>query len=327
MSYFKLPSGLRDILPQESARLDQTEEILRKKFKDAGFSSVRTAGIEYYDTFACIKSSVPQTKMFKMTDKDGNLIVLRPDMTLACARIAATKLQGECAKLCYFSNVYDFSAGGNSDREVIQAGVEIFGEDGAESDAKAVAFAIDCLKAAGLKNFIVDIGHVGFYKGLLEGSGLSEEAAEEIRGYINAKDAVNTEIALKKYGASKKAQSALLALPSLFGGVQILETAKSFTDNGMALSALEHLQEVYAYLRELGVEQYISFDLGTIKSLSYYSGMVFTGLAEGVGAPILSGGRYDGLCAQFGKDRTAVGFAIGLMRALRAQGTEVDESC
>lgn len=108
MSYFKLPSGLRDILSQESARLDQTEEILRKKFKDAGFSSVRTAGIEYYDTFACIKSSVPQTKMFKMTDKDGNLIVLRPDMTLACARIAATKLRENSAKLCYFSNVYDF---------------------------------------------------------------------------------------------------------------------------------------------------------------------------------------------------------------------------
>ena len=327
MSFFKLPAGLRDILPQESARLDRMEAILREKFIKAGYRTVRTAGLEYYDTLACIESRVPQTKMFKMTDKDGNLIVLRPDMTLACARIAATKLRDEKIKLCYFSNIYDFSAGGNSDREVMQAGVESFGEQGAESDAKTVAFAAECLRASGIENFIIDIGHVGFYKGILEGSGLSEEAAEEIRGYINAKDAVNTEIALKKYGASKKAQSALLALPSLFGGVQILETAKSFTDNGMALSALEHLQEVYAYLRDLGVEQYISFDLGTIKSLSYYSGMVFTGLAEGVGAPILSGGRYDGLCAQFGKDRTAVGFAIGLMRALRAQGTEVDESC
>ena len=327
MSYFKLPSGLRDILPQESARLDQTEEILRKKFKDAGFSSVRTAGIEYYDTLACIKSSVPQTKMFKMTDKDGNLIVLRPDMTLACARIAATKLQGECAKLCYFSNVYDFSAGGNSDREVIQAGVEIFGEDGAESDAKAVAFAIDCLKAAGLKNFIVDIGHVGFYKGLLEGSGLSEEAAEEIRGYINAKDAVNTEIALRAYGANEKAQAAILALPSLFGGVQILKDAESLTDNKLALSALAHLQNVYACLKKKGVEQYVSFDLGTVKSLSYYSGMVFTGLAEGVGAAVLSGGRYNDLCAQFGRDLSAVGFAIGLMRVLRALEAEVNSGC
>lgn len=327
MQYFKLPAGVRDILPAESEKLDAAEETLRKKFKVAGFSSVRTAGLEYYDTFANIKSSVEQKKMFKMTDKDGNLIVLRPDMTLACARIAATKLREGVAKLCYFSNIYDFSAGGNSDREVAQAGVEIFGEGGALSDAKAVAFAIDCLKSVGLKDFIVDIGHVGFYKGLLEGSGLSGAAAEEIRGYINAKDAVNTEIALKRHGASERAQAAILALPSLFGGADVLDEAEKLTDNALALSSIEHLRRVYAHLKELKAEKYVSFDLGTVKSLSYYSGMVFTGLAEGVGAPVLSGGRYDELCAQFGKDLSAVGFAIGLMRVLRALEAKEAEQC
>ena len=190
--------------------------------------------------------------MFKMTDKDGNLIVLRPDMTLSCARIAATKLHEDRARLCYFSNIYNFAAGGNSDREVAQAGVEIFGEEGAQSDADTVAFAVECLKSVGLKNFIVDIGHVGFYKGLLEDSGLSAEAAEEIRGYINAKDAVNTEIALRRYGASEKAQSAILALPSLFGGAEVLERAKTLTENPAALAALAHLQEVYALFVQTG---------------------------------------------------------------------------
>ena len=99
MNYFKLPAGVRDILPEESARLDKIEDILRKKFAKEGFCSVRTAGLEYYDTFTCIQSPVPQANMFKMTDKDGNLIVLRPDMTLSCARIAATKLREERARL------------------------------------------------------------------------------------------------------------------------------------------------------------------------------------------------------------------------------------
>ena len=327
MRYFKLPAGVRDILPDECERLDAAEETLREKFKRAGFRSVRTAGLEYYDTFANIKSSVEQSKMFKMTDKDGNLIVLRPDMTLACARIAATKLGESGAKLCYFSNIYDFSAGGNSDREVAQAGVEIFGEEGALADARAVAFAIDCLKAVGLREFIVDIGHVGFYKGLLEESGLSEEAAEEIRGYINAKDAVNCEIALKRYGANEKAQTAILALSSLFGCAEVLDEAEKLTDNALALSSLAHLKKVYAHLKELGADKYVSFDLGTVKSLAYYSGMVFTGLAEGVGAPVLSGGRYDGLCAQFGKDLSAVGFAVGIMRVLRALEAEEAKKC
>ena len=327
MQYFKLPAGVRDILPAESGKLDAAEEILRKKFRAAGFSTVRTAGLEYYDTFAKIKSAVDARKMFKMTDKDGELIVLRPDMTLSCARIAATKLREDATKLCYFSNVYDFSASGSSDREVAQAGVEIFGESGAMSDAKAVAFAIECLKALGVRDFIVDIGHVGFYKGLLEGSGLSERAAEEIRGYINAKDAVNTEIALRRHGASERAQAAILALPSLFGGVAVLNEAEKLTDNPLAVSSIAHLRQVYAHLKELKAEKYVSFDLGTVKSLAYYSGMVFTGLAEGVGAPVLSGGRYDELCAQFGKDLSAVGFAIGLMRVLRALDAKEAEQC
>ena len=98
----------------------------------------------------------------------------------------------------------------------------------------------------------------------------------------------------------------------------MLERAKSLTDNEMALSALSRLGEVYACLKARGAEKYVSFDLGTVKSLSYYSGMVFTGLAEGVGAPVLSGGRYDGLCGQFGRELPAVGFALGMMRVLRA---------
>ena len=318
MAYFRLPEGVRDILPDECERLDALEARLRGKFAAAGFRFVRSAGLEYYDTYAGIRSAVGQEKMFKLTDKDGRLIVLRPDMTLACARIAATKLRAESARLCYFTDVYDFSAGGNSDREVFQAGVELFGEGGAEADAAVISFAAECLREAGLQEFIIDVGHVGFYKGLLEGSGLSEAAAEEIRGYINAKDAVNTEIALRRTGASARAPAAILALPSLFGDVSVLERAKSLTDNEMALSALSRLGEVYACLKARGAEKYVSFDLGTVKSLSYYSGIVFTGLAEGVGAPVLSGGRYDGLCGQFGRELPAVGFALGMMRVLRA---------
>lgn len=327
MAYFKLPAGVRDILPDECARLDALEARLRGKFLRAGFSPVRSAGLEYYDTFANIKSSVGQEKMFKMTDKDGRLIVLRPDMTLACARIAATKLRKSSARLCYFTEIYDLSAGGNSDREVAQAGVELFGERGAEADADAVAFAAECLREAGLKDFIIDIGHVGFYKGLLEGSGLTEEAAEEIRGYINAKDAVNIDLALRRNGASDAARAAILALPSLFGGISVLKEAKALTDSPLALGALEHLEAVYDGLARRGAEQYVSFDLGTVKSLSYYSGMVFTGLAEGVGAPVLSGGRYDDLCEQFGKKLSAVGFAIGMMRVLRALDRGEAETC
>ena len=145
MERFQLPAGVRDILPEECARFDALQSRLRERFAAAGFRFVRPAGLEYYDTFAGAHSPVAQSAMFKMTDRDGNLIVLRPDMTLACARIAATKLGKARADLCYFSDVYDFSAFGNSDREIAQAGVESFGSFGAEADAAIIGFAVECL--------------------------------------------------------------------------------------------------------------------------------------------------------------------------------------
>ena len=279
MSFYKLPPGVRDTLVQECYNLNTIKEKLRRKFLLAGYCFIQSAGLEYYDTYANIKSPVAQSKMFKMTDKDGNLIVLRPDMTLAVARIAASKMEDSYAKLCYFSDIYDLSAVGNSYREVSQAGVEILGAESAFADAQTVAFAIECLLATGVENFIIDIGHVGYFKGLLEGSGLSFAQAEEVRAYVNAKDALNTELFLQKYGADSCARRAILALPSLFGGVDVLERAQSLTTNETALSALRRLQEVHSHLCALGYERYVSFDLGTVKSLNYYSGMVFTGLA------------------------------------------------
>lgn len=318
MAYVKLPQGVRDALEYECYNLNRIKETLRKEFLLSGYRFVQSAGLEYYDTYSKIKSPISQSKMFKMTDKDGNLIVLRPDMTLAVARIAASKMQCAGAKLCYFSDIYDFSAAGNSYREVSQAGVEVLGSNGAFADAQIVAFAIECLLSVGIKRFIIDIGHVGFFKGLLEGSGLSPAQAEEVRGYLNAKDAINTELSLKKYNADGSAQRAILAIPSLFGGVEVLTKAEKLTENPSALAALKHLKEVHALLCSLGYEKYVSFDLGTVKSLEYYSGIVFTGLASGVGAPLLSGGRYDHLAAEFGRSISAVGFAIGLKRTLAA---------
>ena len=123
---------------------------------------------------------------------------------------------------------------------------------------------------------------------------------------------------LKKSGVSGRAADALQALPSLFGGEEVLARAEKLTDDPTALGALEHLKKVHALLKEFGCEKYVSFDLGTVKSLSYYSGILFTGLTGALGAPVLSGGRYDMLADDFGKHIPAVGFAMGLKRILMA---------
>lgn len=329
MANSKLPAGVQDVLPRECSILTGLKLKLQKKFSLAGFSPVLSAGLEYYDTFSGSENALPEEKMFKMTDTDGKLLVLRPDTTLSIARIAATKLGQDRARLSYFADKYDLErAGGLTSREIYQAGVECLGEEGAFSDAQAIAFAIECLKETGLKDFIIDIGHVGYFKGLLEESGLTPNAAEGVRACINRKDTMNAERLLQKAGVKEDALNNILALPALFGGAEILSEAEKLTKNACALGAVSHLKEIDRLLVQMGYEGYVSYDLGMIKPLSYYSGIVFSGLVKDLGAPVLSGGRYDNLADAFGKHMPAVGFAMGLKRilvALERQGALPEE--
>ena len=318
-SYYRLPAGVQDLLPDECYNLNLIEKKLEEKFMLAGCSRVQSAALEYYDTYAEIKNKIPQKKMFKLTDGDGSLLVLRPDMTLAVARMAATSPLALPAKLCYFSNVWDYAgAGSYTIREIYQAGVEFLGRSGAFSDAQAIAFAIECLQAIGLKDFIIDVGHAGFFKGILQECDLDGDAVEEVRLLVNAKDAPGAQALLEKYGAPRRAADALAALPTLFGGEEVLSRAEKYAGSPAAREALDRLKRVYALLKDFGLEKYVSFDLGTVKDLSYYSGVVFTGLTRSIGSPIWSGGRYDNLADDFGRHVPAVGFAMGLKRILIA---------
>lgn len=329
MANSRLPAGVQDVLPRECSILTELKLKLERKFSLAGFSPVLSAGLEYYETFSGKENAVPEERMFKMTDTDGKLLVLRPDTTLSIARIAATKLNSDRARLSYFADKYDLENGGGlSSREIYQAGVECLGEEGAFSDAQCIAFAIECLKEAGLRDFIIDIGHVGYFKGLLEESGLSPFEAEDVRACINRKDTMNAERLLKKAGVSGDALNNILALPALFGGREVFSVAEALTHNSCARKAVDELKNIDRLLTEMGYEGYISYDLGMIKPLSYYSGILFSGLVKDLGAPVLSGGRYDNLADAFGKHMPAVGFAMGLKRilvALERQGSLPEE--
>ena len=320
MTLKKLPTGVQDILPRECRVLGTVREQLTRAFEARGYSPVISAAVEYYDTYAGIRSALPQERMFKFTDRDGRLLVLRPDATLSISRIAATKLEAGAAHLYYFLEKWDAAqdAGGVRSREIMQAGVERLGEEGAFSDAQTIAFAIDCMRAVGLTDCIADVGHVGYMKGLLEECGLDAAQTEEVRASLNAKDGLNAERLLKNAGAREETLAAVRALPSLFGGAEVFARAKALTQNAHALAAVSHLEHVSRILTDMGYERNVCFDFGTGKSLSYYSGIVFSGLVKEVGAPVLSGGRYDGLADDFGRHIPAVGFAIGLKRVLVA---------
>ncbi|MCL2797333.1 MAG: ATP phosphoribosyltransferase regulatory subunit [Firmicutes bacterium] len=321
MKKFSLPFGLQDWQVPECYQKNALELSLSGVFEGAGFSRVETAALDYYDSYARVVAPERQKGMFKLTDSDGSLLVLRPDVTLQIARMTASKPASDLSKLYYIENSYEFLQDMQDPaartREFAQVGIEILGKSGSSGDVEAVLMAAKALKESGLEDFLIDIGHIGFYLGALGDCSLAEPEISELKRCINRKDAAAAELLLTGKGLAPKILKALTALNSLYGGTEVLDRAEALAFNPTMRGAVSRLREVVSALKMSGYEQYISVDLGLLKD-GYYSGLVMRGLAKGVGAPVLDGGRYDGLCEAFGAKREAVGFAIGIKRLLSA---------
>lgn len=178
----------------------------------------------------------------------------------------------------------------------------------------------------GLRNFKIELGEAGLFEALTENMRIKEENLKKLKEIIRNKNYV----ALKKFldeiisKYSKNDFEIIENLPKLFGGIEIIEKAKSLTKNEKALKSLNDIYNIYKSIEYIGLGSYISIDLGMVQNIDYYTGVIFKGYVEEVGGSILSGGRYDNLIQHFGAKLPAIGFAINVddvMIALKKQNT------
>jgi len=320
------PDGAEDCLPRECFLKKNIEASLRSVFLRHGFLEVETPAFEYYDVFSSGVGSYLQEKMIKFFDAKGRILVLKPDHTVPIARMYnAYYAEGaRQQRFFYIQNAYSFeqSAYGKSS-EYTQAGIELIGEKGCGADAEVIYIAVQALKAAGLKDFKIDIGQVGFFKALIRDANLEESVIDGIRHNIDIKNMFELNNVLINAGIDDELKSKLDRLPVLFGGEEVFAEADAICSSSECREALQNLREVYALLCAYGIRDYISIDLGMLHDIGYYSGIIFRGLASGIGFPVISGGRYDNLLAEFGTAMPATGFAMGIKRimiALEKQG-------
>lgn len=319
------PVGVRDIYSKECAIKMTVENKINNLFNLYGFHNIQTPTFEFFDIFSKERGSVASKNMYKFFDREGNTLVLRPDVTPSIARLAAKYYMDVNVpiKLCYNANTYI----NNSElqgklKEITQLGCELINDDSVEADAEMIALVVESLKAAGLEEFLVEIGHVDFYNGILQDCGLDAETENEINNYIQNKNDFGVEEILNREGVTGEAKEAMLKLPELFGSVEVLDKAQQLTSNKTALDAIKRLKSLYSILEDYGVSKYISFDLGTSSNYGYYTGIIFKGYTYGTGDKIVAGGRYDKLLSQFGKNAASIGFAIymdQIMVALNAK--------
>jgi len=318
-----IPEGTRDVIFDEAERYAEITEKLAEVYRGIGFREIKTPALEYYDVFDTHSRFIKQENMYKLTDNNGRLLVLRPDNTMPIARIAATKLKNAPMpqKLYYNQSIYRINSDYTGRRnEVMQSGIEIIGESGTDGDFSCITTAFKSLGA--LKTgFKLEIGHVGFYNALIKETGLDEDENRTIRKYVDAKNSVQ----LSGY-AGERRLAKILRLPSLYGGSEVLEEAARLAEgNEEAMETLRYLSELYDKLCKAGYSENLLIDLGMVHSIDYYTGIVFRGYIDGAGGAVLSGGRYDRLLNDFGADLPAVGFAIDVSTAAETKKADVEK--
>jgi ATP phosphoribosyltransferase regulatory subunit len=308
----RTPDGFKDYLPEEYRFKKRIENELESVFNRYGYSSVYTPTLEYMEVFDD-KGSVDPKQMYRLLDREGNMLTLRSDVTPPVARIVATNFtDGDMPlRFCYVQNVFRCSPSYQGRlRETTQAGIELVGAGGDEADAEVLAVAIDAFLCAGLDDFRIDVGQVCFLQGMLEESGLGAHVREALHERVIERDFVAAERIGVENDAPPKVRRLLSDLPLLSGGIEMLDDVLSETEGAKSRAALTNLREIHSVLKDYGFEKYVLFDLSMAGNMDYYTGIIFKGYTSGMGFSILDGGRYDGLLGRFGAGHPSVGFII-----------------
>ena len=308
------PEGSRDRLFAATSLFRQNEKRIRSLLEARGYDEIITPSLEYYDVFTQAGSSIGQEKMYKLTDRNGRLLVLRPDNTTPIARVASTKLDADAfpLRLYYVQKVHragTFHRGHST--EPMQAGAELLGASGMMADLDILTAAFEALAAVQGKIFRIELSHAAIYKALISSLNVDAQTEELIRSLIENKSYAALGDVLEPY-SDREAYRALKAMPTLFGGGEVLEEVASLTDNKEVLDAVAYLRDLIEAITAAGFGENVMIDLGLVQEIDYYTGMMIRGYMGGAGAPVLFGGRYDNLCAKFGRDIPATGFAIDI---------------
>jgi ATP phosphoribosyltransferase regulatory subunit len=318
-----LPEGVRDLLFADAAAVRGMTAALRALWSTWSYRELILPTFEYADTLATDVGAQIDAELYRFFDRHGRTLALRPDMTIPTARVVGTRLydQPMPLRLCYAGSVFRHERPrAGRQHEFLQAGIELIGAPGHAADAEAIALAVTSLRALGLPEFRITIGHVGFFHGLSAALALPDRLSGRLRLAVERRSEAELADLLGQAGTvAATARRALLQLPRLTGPSEILREAEELCLNGAMAGAVADLRALCDLLEAYGVADAVNYDLAEVRDLDYYTGITFEGFAPGLGVSLISGGRYDELIGHFGPEQPAVGWALTLDQILVAR--------
>ena len=317
-----VPVGMATILPHAAKQVRRLEEQLLAQVNRWGYDEIILPTFEYLDVLAPGLEPELIEHCYQFVDRTtGRTLLLRPDATAQIARTVAMGLTGTTLplRLSYRTSVFRYQREhAGRGREIFQVGAELIGLDDVTSDSEVVGLMIECLHTIGLQSFKVSLGHVGFIKALLMRSGLSAQGQKLAEQAVARKDLPRLEEVLASERISKKAVRTIREAPELYGQGEVLARGRVLAGGDASLAApLERLAQVYHLLCAAGHQDSLLLDLGEFRGFDYYDGVVFDVFAEGMGAELGGGGRYDHLIGRFGRPMPSTGFGLDVDRLFR----------
>lgn len=310
-----LPEYIADALPAEAARIEHLRRNVLDHFRARGFEFVMPPMLEYLDSLLTGAGRDLDLRTFKLVDQlSGRTMGVRADITPQAARIDAHLLNHQgVTRLCYCGSVlHTLPASVSAGREPVQIGAELYGYAGIEADVDIIRLMAGACAAIKLPIGRVDLSHVGIFRALAAAAGLSPEAESNVLSLLQAKDVPGLGEACA--GIETSCREALLALPQLYGGSEMLERARASLPALPEITrALDDLRHVFEAAPDLP----LSADLSDLRGYNYHNGVVFAAYCPGYPAAIAQGGRYDGAGRTFGRARPATGFSMDLREVAR----------
>jgi ATP phosphoribosyltransferase regulatory subunit len=304
-----LPEYIEDMLPAEAMRIETLRRRILDLFFKQKYEFVIPPLLEYMDSLLTGTGHDLELRTFKVVDQlSGRMMGLRADITPQVARIDAHLLNRKgVTRLCYCGSVlHTRPAGPAATREPIQIGAEMFGEPGIAGDLEVQRLLCEALELAGAKRLRLDIGHVAVFRSIVQAARVNGEQEAELFEALQRKDIPALRTLTRKLDG--KTRDALVSLPELYGGEEVIARAEK------ELPAIPALKKALATLRALAKACTVpaSFDLAELRGYHYHSGVVFDAYCDGISGPVARGGRYDEVGKAFGRARPATGFSIDL---------------
>jgi ATP phosphoribosyltransferase regulatory subunit len=316
---WRLPDGIDEVLPPDAWALEQLRRRVLDLFVSWGYEYVVPPLVEYLDALLVGAGSDLELQTFRMVDqRSGRMLGVRADMTSQAARIDASSLRRDgMSRLCYAGTVVHANPTGVLESRVpLLAGAELFGVPDVEADAEVVGLMVETLRCAGIDAPVIELGHVGIFRSLAAAGGLDRSLEEAVFVALQRKAQPDLEELLAGVAAPRPVVTAILELPNLLGGANVIAKARA-TIGGVATgvdAALTEIEKLAASVTQRSGPVALRFDLCELSGYGYHTGPVFAAYGENFGRAIARGGRYDRVGQSFGRDRPATGFDVDLKR-------------